>query len=708
MALARLGLAARCVRRVRLVHRRLTGARPALSRYLWWDAGTWLGFLPVAITLAAWRVTPAWTSWLQVAYPLILAGKTAILVRALYVGWIAEAESDPRELARYVLVTSALVYTLTAAYLGQVLSTTGDEPYYLLITHSLVLDHDLDLANNLARQDYRAFYWGRLAESQGLIHHDSGRVYSFSYSGLFAYLLLPGYALGGRLGAMLVVSLAGAALAVNLFLLGRETSGSLRVGFLTWLYLCFSPPVFLFVSQLYPEIPAAALVAWAIRVIRRLPGRSPATLPGLALALLGLVLLKGRYTAVAGPLLAWALGRLRRPRLVLAGLVLSGLVVAGLWGIDRHLGGLMYRLHYQVAGWPNPRNPLAMGTALIGLFLDQEFGLLACAPVYVLALLGIPVALRRDPHAPALLGVLVVAVAPLLGPYWFAGFSSPARYLVAVVPVLAVLVAWTITLDRARWIRAIALACWWASLALSVTLTVRPMLRYNRGTGEARWISAIAARAGFDLSRFVPSLVSPSPESRWVVAGLAVALAAGLVAAAAASRRRDESSPTTPGFAAPIGALAILVGVGGALVLAAMILPTTQVKAETMASEGRGARFEGSEAVPVRMWVMQAPGRLSKTIRLAPGAIVLRVVAGGYSTDDEAPHLTVRLDGQEVGAVAVATGDRAWRFSTYEMPTVVSGGAHQLQLECPNAFDDRRRGRGRYLGVDRVEITRVR
>jgi Ca-dependent carbohydrate-binding module xylan-binding len=496
---------------------------------------------------------------------------------------------------------------------------------------------------------------------------------------------------------------------VNLFLLGRETSGSLRVGFLTWLYLCFSPPVFLFVSQLYPEIPAAALVAWAIRVIRRLPVRSPATLPSLALALLGLVLLKGRYAAVAGPLLVWGLARLRRPRPILAGLVLSGLVVAGLWALDRHLGGLIYRLHYHVAGWPNPRNPVAMGTALVGLFADQEFGLLASAPVYVLALLGIPVALRRDPHAPALLGVLAIAVAPLLGPYWFAGFSSPARYLVAIVPVLAVLVAWTITLDRARWIRAVALACWWASLALSVILTVRPMLRYNRGTGETRWMSTVAARTGLDLSRFAPSFVSPSPESHWVAVGLASALAVGLVATAHASRRRDEiSARPPPGLAAPIGALAILVGVGGALTLAAMLLPTTQVKAETMASEGRGARFEGSEAIPVRMWVMQAPGRLSKTIHLAPGPIVLRVVAGGYSTDDEAPHLTVRLDGQEVGAAAIATGDHAWRFGAYEMAAVVSAGAHQLQLECPNAFDDRRRGRGRYLGVDRVEITRVR
>ena len=139
-----------------------------------------------------------------------------------------------------------------------------------------------------------------------------------------------------------------------------------------------------------------------------------------------------------------------------------------------------------------------------------------------------------------------------------------------------------------------------------------------------------------------------------------------------------------------------------------MLVPTTRIKAETMAREGRGARFEGSEAVPARMWVMQSPGRLSKAIRLAPGPIVLRIVAAGYSTDEEAPRLSVWLDGQEVGAVSVAAGHGEWRFASYEMPVVVSGGAHQLRLECPNALDDRRHGRGRYLGVDRVEIDRVR
>jgi hypothetical protein len=507
---------------------------------------------------------------------------------------------------------------------------------------------------------------------------------------------------------MIVVSLCGAALAANMFLLAREVSGSIRAGFLTWLYLCSSPPVFLFVSQLYPEIPAAALVAWAIRLIRRLPARSSATVLGLALALLGLVLLKGRYAGAAVPLLVWALIRLRRSRLLVAGLAVSGLVAAALWALDEHFGGLIYRLHYQAAGWPDPRHPADIGRAMLGLLVDQEFGILPSAPVYVLAIVGIPVALRKDPQAPALLGVLAVAVAPLLSPSWFGGFSSPARYLVVVVPILAVFIAWPLTLDRQRWLQACALAAWWASLALSLLLTVRPMLRYNRGTGETRWMGGLATRTGLDLPRFLPSLFSPSPESHWALLGLAAALAAGALFAERAARRREAPPADPRAGASPIGALAIIVGGAAALILAAMLVPTARVKGEAMTIEGRGARFEGSEELPVRMWVMQSPGRLSKVIRLPPGPIVLRVVAGGYSTDAEAPLLSVFLDGREVGAVRIGTGDHTWRIASYEIRAVVSGGHHLLRLECLNAFDDRRHGRGRYLGVDRVEIDRAR
>jgi hypothetical protein len=51
---------------------------------------------------------------------------------------------------------------IAAAYVAVAVKTVaappdGDEPRYLLMAHSLAFDGDVNLANNLARQDYRSF-----------------------------------------------------------------------------------------------------------------------------------------------------------------------------------------------------------------------------------------------------------------------------------------------------------------------------------------------------------------------------------------------------------------------------------------------------------------------------------------------------------------------------------------------------------------------
>src|SRR5262249_61546702 len=127
--------------------------------------------------------------------------------------------------------------------------------------------------------------------------------------GLLAYLMVPGYALGGRLGATATINVLAAFLMVNIFLLAWEATGLVRVAFRVWLCLAFVSPVLFFSSQLYPEIPAAAVAAHAIRRIRRLPGTLRHNLLALGVCLVALPLLKVRYTLLSLPLMACALWR---------------------------------------------------------------------------------------------------------------------------------------------------------------------------------------------------------------------------------------------------------------------------------------------------------------------------------------------------------------------------------------------------------------
>src|SRR5687768_10096956 len=47
---------------------------------------------------------------------------------------------------------------------SRVFSPTGDEPHYLVITHSLARDGDISLLNNYKEQHYRIFYDSILAK----------------------------------------------------------------------------------------------------------------------------------------------------------------------------------------------------------------------------------------------------------------------------------------------------------------------------------------------------------------------------------------------------------------------------------------------------------------------------------------------------------------------------------------------------------------
>ncbi len=90
----------------------------------------------------------------------------------------------------------------------------GDEPHYLIITQSLLLDRSLTIENVHRRGDYRAYYGGELQPHVQRRSRD-GRIYSMHAPGLPA-LVAPAFALGGHRAVVLflvLVAAAGSALA---------------------------------------------------------------------------------------------------------------------------------------------------------------------------------------------------------------------------------------------------------------------------------------------------------------------------------------------------------------------------------------------------------------------------------------------------------------------------------------------------------------
>jgi hypothetical protein len=65
-----------------------------------------------------------------------------------------------RQIGWLVFLSTLLIYWSLVPWVSRHRWLTGDEPHYLVVTHSLLSDRDLDLANNYQERDFTNFYIG--------------------------------------------------------------------------------------------------------------------------------------------------------------------------------------------------------------------------------------------------------------------------------------------------------------------------------------------------------------------------------------------------------------------------------------------------------------------------------------------------------------------------------------------------------------------
>ncbi|HLY66112.1 MAG TPA: hypothetical protein VKU60_11310 [Chloroflexota bacterium] len=431
---------------------------------------------------------------------------------------------------------------------------TGDEPFYLMTVHNILAGRGLNEAGSWANRDYLAEFYPRLplpADWQGWDaypkvlppHNSMGTIPPGLYSkhGLgLALLILPFYAAGKRTFIVLFLAGLGALLAANIFLLAYEASAKRWVGLAVWPAFSFTNPLMSYSYLIFPEIPAALFTLYAFRRIRQ-PANNGWQTAGIALSIATLPWLHARFAPIAAALGAYWLWKhfWLAPRLSSASippLLLPSLSAAAL---------LDFYYYFYRSFLPNAQdhggtsNLLGTLNGLAGLFLDQQWGLLVAAPVYLLALAAIiAVALRwclhagfRARHSSAAWYLLVtVPYFLLIANYrlWWGEWCPPARYPVAILPLLALPLA--IMAARAPVLSLslgipLALASW----AVMGCFLSDPQLMYNQPTGQAELFGWLADRTALDLTTLVPSFVVPSSSAaglatRWIAgAGLLTA-----------------------------------------------------------------------------------------------------------------------------------------------------------------------------------------
>ena len=593
---------------------------------------------------------------------------------------------------RAVFVITVLVLAVASVYTKRWIGFVGDEPHYLVVTHSLVADGDLRIENNHEAGDYQAFYGGVLPMHYVTRGVDDV-VYSIHAPGLPA-LVAPVYAVAGSAGVVAVLIGLAALTAVLVFVLAERLT-SRRVAVVTWVAMAFTVPFFFQSWMVFPELPAATVVALAMVWLWTSGDRGVPLALGQGLALGLLPWLHVKYSLLL--------------------VVLLGALVVRAWPRWRSavalclpvgLSGVSWLLAFQVMyGRLDPTAPYGpsrqgvdftnVPRGALGLLFDQEFGLVVYSPIYLLAAGGAWLAIRdrrlRGPALGTLVALLTLVVSVTTYYMWWGGYSLPARFLVPALPLLAPMVAVGLTQARGAVGVGVAGLLLATSLGSTIALLVTPARRlmFNDRDGTSRLVEAW--QGALDVTSLLPSFVGPdwvSPLSHlgtWALAGVVATL--GLL-----GLRRLGPGRLTP-FAA---AVTWLVGSGAVVCLVVGTGPDDRYRASVarigQADLQRG--YDGGRLTPYRsdltgsLGTRELLGRMTRRWPVEPDAMPSRgLIAGPFALLPGEHDVTVWFDadrsprGQvwlryDKGPAAVAVGR-------------VRGGTHTvMRVDLPLELDE--------------------
>jgi len=455
-----------------------------------------------------------------------------------------------------ILLIGFGVYALVGVRIMDQLGPGGDEPHYLLITHSLLHDHDLAIKNNYKQRDYQAFFSADLKPHVSI--GKDGTRYPGHPIGL-PLLLIPVYALKGYQGAIVFMNFLAALLVLQLYLLAFSLTQNKRLSLLLWFVASFTSPLLLYSGQIYPEIPSALLLVIAYRIISSpkspLEGGRGGSFPSWEGPGVGFSLKKKRLfqSLILGSslaLLPWIQQRMILPAIILTlyymvsskiipwrkqwnkqeipftvipvlFFALSGIVIAGF--CYALYGNPMPNAPYASVGMPNVFSlDIFLRQGLLGLLFDQEGGLLIYSPYYLFIFAGFLLLARYHFSRAFWLFLLISSIYIPCGGFilqWRGAWSPVSRYMVALVPLFFLLLCEAIRqakrdIYRYTFFFFVVISFYWSYRFLQT-----PLLAIMRGRGINNLLEQHSNKI-IDFSRYFPSFSETSPIGMYILTGM--------------------------------------------------------------------------------------------------------------------------------------------------------------------------------------------
>ncbi|MEW6365412.1 MAG: hypothetical protein AB1714_12355 [Acidobacteriota bacterium] len=382
------------------------------------------------------------------------------------------AAASPRTQAWTVFGAALVIYLfLSSNLLFPVFPFTGDEPHYLILTHSIVHEGDTNLYDNYyLNKDYRRFYPGEMEAHTHAKDRQRQWSYSIHMPGT-AVSLVPFYWVSHRMDPPWMhffiragMSFYTALLVSQAFLLVLLLLANAKQALGATAILALAPPLVFYSRCVYPEVLAGLLMVTALRLI--LQRRRPIAYLLASVCLAAMPWLGTKYAIFAVIFtLVFAILRLGEGDRRITTYVVFLLPLALSAGLLLLFLGHYYGAYSPKAIYHPPwnRGPedmqgISAGTvlersrALLGYFYDQRVGLLVFSPIYLLAFPGAILFWHRDRRS----GWVVAAIVSFYVLFYawnmsWGGQAPPSRPMVSITPLLAVFIAAFLGWSRGAW-----------------------------------------------------------------------------------------------------------------------------------------------------------------------------------------------------------------------------------------------------------------
>jgi len=391
----------------------------------------------------------------------------------------------------------------------------GDEPHYLIITQSLLKDHDLKIENNHRNGDYRAYFAGELPKPDFRRRGRNGEIYSIHAPGVPA-IVAPAFAIAGYHGVvvfLILIASAGSALAWRLAWI---VTGRRDAAWFGWAIVTLSTTEIFHSFTVYPDGVGGVIVLTGVWGLLRAQHESetgservgPWSLHGAALATLPWIHTRFAILAAGlGGLILMRLSLTKNPAAKAVAFLVIPAISALCW-----VGFFIV-----VYGTPDPSVPYAneVGAAsyipggLAGLFFDQRFGALAYSPALIAAFAGLVVMVRQRASRRLGIELLFVAVPYLLAvtdfAMWWGGASAPGRFFAPILLAMAIpgAVGWTAIRHRATRVTVLAALAYTVFMSSVLIFVDGGRLAYNIRQAYAQSLEWL--NGSIDLALGTPS-----------------------------------------------------------------------------------------------------------------------------------------------------------------------------------------------------------